>query len=105
VAFARIAQSEVPGSGADRPKQQGIDVMKLTTTLTIALGLGALAACNKGPQENNAENIEANYDNTAGAMEENVGNTMEANTENAANAIGNEGENAAAAATNTGNGY
>jgi len=82
--------------------------MKLTTTLTIALGLGALAACNKSPQEANAENIESNYDNTPAAMQENVGNAdeaMEANTANAAEAVRNEGDNAAAAAKNTGNGY
>ena len=61
-------------------------MMKLTSTLAIALALGALAACNKSPTEQTADNIEANYDATANAIEENVGN-------------------AAAAAANTTNGY
>ena len=39
--------------------------MKTTTLLAIALGLGALAACNKSPTEQAADNVEANYDNTA----------------------------------------
>ena len=50
--------------------------MKTTTILAIALGLGSLAACNKSPQEQTADNIEANADNTA--------DTMEANADNAA---------------------
>jgi hypothetical protein len=31
--------------------------MKITTVLAIALGLGALGACNKSPQEQTADNI------------------------------------------------
>ena len=39
--------------------------MKTTTIFAIALGLGSLAACNKSPQEQTADKIEANADNTA----------------------------------------
>ena len=42
--------------------------MKTTTILAIALGLGSLAACNKSPQEQTADNIEANAENTADAV-------------------------------------
>ena len=65
-------------------------MMKTTTILAIALGLGSLAACNKSPTEQAADNIEANDDNTADQMEANVDNAadeMQANTENAADAV------------------
>jgi hypothetical protein len=42
--------------------------MKLVTTVSIAIGLGALAACNQSPQEQKADNIEANAENTADAV-------------------------------------
>ena len=48
--------------------------MKTTTVLAIALGLGSLTACNKNPQEQTADNIEANA--------ENIADTIEANAEN-----------------------
>ena len=57
---------------------QGIE-MKTTTLLAVALGVGALAACNKSPTEQAAENVESNYANVA----ENV----EATTTNAAESI------------------
>ena len=66
--------------------------MKLTSTLAIVLALGALTACNKNPNEQAADNIEANADNTADMMEANVDNAadaMQANTENAADAVRN----------------
>ena len=64
--------------------------MKTTTILAIALGLGSLAACNKSPQEQTADNIEANADNSADTMEANVDNAadkMTANADNAADAV------------------
>ncbi len=48
--------------------------MKTTTVLAIALGLGSLAACNKSPQEQTADNIEANAENTADTIEANADN-------------------------------
>jgi hypothetical protein len=72
--------------------------MKLTTTLAIALGAAALAACNNTAQEQAAENIEANAENTADLIEENaemVSENIEANAENAAAEVRAEGENAA----------
>ena len=58
--------------------------MKITTVLAIALGLGALGACNKSSTEQAADNVEANYENTADTMEANVDNAadaMQANTD------------------------
>ena len=80
--------------------------MKTTTVLAIALGLGSLAACNKSPKEQVADNIEANADNTADMMEANVDNAadaMQANTENAADAVRNVGDNQADAVRNADN--
>ena len=51
--------------------------MKTTTILAIALGLGSLAACNKSPQEQTADNIEANAENTADTIEANVDNAAD----------------------------
>jgi hypothetical protein len=42
--------------------------MKTTTVLAIALGIGALAACKQSPQEQTADNVQANADNTADAV-------------------------------------
>ena len=58
--------------------------MKAVTILAISLGIGALAACNNSPQEQKADNIEANADNSA--------DMMQANAENTADAVRNEGE-------------
>jgi type VI protein secretion system component VasK len=95
----RIAPSEHPRLSAvtDR-KQQGTDIMKAITVLAVALGLGSLAACNNNPNEQAADNIEANAENVADTMEANVDNAadmMQANTENAADAVRAEGENKA----------
>ena len=46
--------------------------MKTTTLLAIALGVGALAACNNSPKEQTADNIEANAENTADTIEANA---------------------------------
>ena len=61
--------------------------MKKTTVLAIALGVGALAACNQSPKEQTADNIEANADNAT--------DVMEANAQNAADEVRAEGENKA----------
>ena len=82
----------------DRGKQ-----MKTTTILAIALGLGSLAACNKSPQEQAADNYEANVDNAADTMEANVGNAadeMTANAENASDAMKSAADNQADAMKN-----
>jgi hypothetical protein len=78
-------------------------MMKTTTLLAIALGLGSLAACNKSPQEQTADNIEANAENSADMIEantENVTDNMQANAENAADQVRNEGEQNADAVRN-----
>ena len=78
--------------------------MKTTTVLAIALGIGALAACKQSPQENTADNIEANAENTADAIEANADNvpgvTVNDTADNAADAVRAEGENAADAVRN-----
>ena len=66
--------------------------MKTTTVLAIALGIGALAACKQSPQENTADNIEANAENTADTIEANADNAadnLQANAENTADAVRN----------------
>ena len=74
--------------------------MKITTTIAIAVGLAALAACNQTPQENAADNIEANAGMTAENIETNADMTaanIEANAENTAENVeaGNETANTA----------
>ena len=57
--------------------------MKTTTVLAIALGIGALAACKQSPNEQAADNIEANAENTADTIEANADamtDNMEANS-------------------------
>jgi len=77
--------------------------MKITTTLAVAIGLAALAACNKSPQENAAENITDTANNTAENITETANNTAENITENAENkadAVKNAAENKAEAVKN-----
>jgi hypothetical protein len=79
--------------------------MKLTTSLAVAVGLASLAACNQSPQENAAENIEANAENVAENIEANAANVsenIEANAENAAANVQANAENAADAVRNSG---
>ena len=64
--------------------------MKITTVFAVAVGLGALAACNQSPQEQAAENIEENADAAA--------DTLEANADATAQNVEDAGENAADAA-------
>ena len=73
--------------------------MKTTTVLAIALGVGALSACNNSAQEQAADNIEANAEMTADAIEANAddvpGVTTDANADATADAVRAEGEQAA----------
>jgi len=48
--------------------------MKITTALTVAFGVGALAACNNQTQNNAAENVDMN---AGGTMEYNAVNATE----------------------------
>ena len=69
--------------------------MKSVTILAVSLGLGALAACNSSPQEQKADNIEANAENVADNIEANADNSadvMQANAENTADMVRNQGE-------------
>ena len=78
--------------------------MKTTTLLAIALGVGALAACNNSATEQTADNIEANAENTADTIEanaENASDTLQANAENAADEVREAGENQADAVRNS----
>src|SRR5206468_3348767 len=78
-------------------------LMKTTIILAIALGVGALAACNKSPTEQAAENVESNYGNAAENLEATTANAAEAIESNAANAsseVKAAGENAASALKN-----
>jgi hypothetical protein len=96
--------SSITSRQDERRPQKGSEQMKKTTVLAIALGLGALAACKQSPQEQTADNIEANAENTADTIEanaENASDTMQANAENAADTVRNEGENKADAVRNS----
>jgi hypothetical protein len=73
--------------------------MKKLSLLSVALGLGALAACQESPREEQAENIEANADNAAEAFEEAADNAtnevVEETLENQAEGLREGGENIA----------
>ena len=80
--------------------------MKLSTTLAVAIGLTALAACNNTAKEQTADNIEANAENTADAIEANADAVAENVVDNAdatADAVRAQGENAADADGNSAN--
>ena len=70
--------------------------MKITTTLAVAVGLAALAACNQSPTEQAADNIEANAemnaDNLEDAADATENEALESNLENAADATREAGE-------------
>jgi hypothetical protein len=78
--------------------------MKTLTVLTVALGLGSLAACNQSPKEQAADNIEANAEATADNIEANAddvpGMTMNDTADNMADATRAEGEAKADAVRN-----
>ncbi len=73
--------------------------MKITSAFAVLVGVAALAACNQSPQEQAADNIEANAEMTADNMEEMADNaTSEAAEdalENNADATRETGEEAA----------
>jgi len=77
---------------------------KISTAIAIALGVVSLSACKQSPQEQAADNIEANAENTADAIEANADNvpgvTLNDTADNAADAVRAEGENAADAVRN-----
>ena len=60
--------------------------MKTVLTIVAAVGLCSLSACNQSPQEDAADNIEANAEMTADNMEEMADN---ATTEAAEDALEN----------------
>jgi hypothetical protein len=96
-----VLQASAPAHGEIN---RGFSNMKTTTVLAIALGLGSLAACNKNPNEQVADNIEANAENTADTIEANADNAadnMQANAENTADQVRNAGENKADAVRNS----
>ena len=72
---------------------------KISTAFAVALGAAALAACNQSPQEQAADNIEANAEIVADNLEEAADNATtegaEDNLENAADAVEANGEAAA----------
>src|SRR6059058_5624038 len=79
--------------------------MKTTAILTIALGVGALSACNKSPTEQAAENVESQYGNAAENLEATTSNeasAIEANGDNASSEVKSAGENQAAQLKNEG---
>jgi hypothetical protein len=84
---------------------RGIIIMKLTTVLAVAVGLGALSACNNSAQEQAADNLEANTEVAADSLEEAADNAgteaAEDGLENKADATREAGE-AAADANRTG---
>ena len=63
------------------------NIMKLTHTFAIAIGLGALAACNQSPKEQAADNIEANAEMNADNLDAMADN---ATTENGEDALDNQ---------------
>ena len=78
--------------------------MKMITAVAVAIGLGALGACNQSAQEQAADNIEANAENTADMIEANAdtaAENLEANAENTADAVRAAGEIAADATRNS----
>ncbi|MDQ3246420.1 MAG: hypothetical protein M3Q52_05935 [Pseudomonadota bacterium] len=73
--------------------------MKMIKAFVVAAGLVGLAACNNSPEEQAADNIEANAEMTADNLEEaadNAGSEMtEDSLENQADATREAGDNAA----------
>ena len=72
---------------------------KISTAIAVAFGAAALAACNQSPQEQAADNIEANTEVVADNLEEAADNATtegaEDNLEDAADAVEANGEAAA----------
>lgn len=80
--------------------------MKISKAMAIAVGVVALAACNKkSPEDNQASQVQANAENQAenvtAAANNEAANIMN-KAENKADAVKNEGKNEAAAIKNEG---
>jgi uncharacterized lipoprotein len=77
--------------------------MRKLTIVAVAVGLGALSACSKSPEEAQADNIQANADNAAEAFEEAADNAtnenVEAALENVADELRDTGDNIAESVT------
>jgi hypothetical protein len=87
-AVARIAEQCAFRAGTKF--NRGVNSMKTSTVLAIAIGIGALAACNKSPQQQAADNYESNVDNAADQMQanaDNVADNMTATADNTADAM------------------
>lgn len=71
--------------------------MKLSTAIAVGIGVAALGACNEGPREERAENVEEageeRAENIVEAAENRAENVEEA-AENEADAIEGEGDTA-----------
>ena len=59
---------------------------KISTAIAVAFGAAALAACNQSPQEQAADNIEANAEIVADNLED-AADAVEANGEAAADSV------------------
>ena len=72
---------------------------KISTAIAVAFGAAALAACNQSPQEQAADNIEANAeivaDNLEDAADAASNEVVEDNLEDAADAVEANGDAAA----------
>jgi len=84
---------DAPCAGANRNDTKGNYSMKSITILAIALGAASLAACNKSPQEQTADNIEASADNASA--------NIQASADNSADAVRNTGDQKADAVRNS----
>jgi len=95
-AVSVLLSSGAPRSGSS--EQGRLSMKKIATAAVVALGVMSLAACKQSPQEQAADNIEANAENTADVIEantENASDMVEANGQNAADEVRAAGENAA----------
>jgi hypothetical protein len=95
---------DAPCAGANRNDTKGNYSMKSITILAIALGAASLAACNKSPQEQTADNIEANAENVADNIEasaDNASANIQASADNSADAVRNAGDQKADAVRNS----
>jgi uncharacterized protein HemX len=97
------AAERAPSDSRGFRQQQGENRMKITTALVVAVGLGALAACQQKTENNAAENMEMNAETTTTTTEMNTTENMEMNAGNAMEM--NATENNAMANTVTNNAY
>jgi hypothetical protein len=95
----RIAHFRILGQPKVPNHNRELAMKKISTAFAVALGAAALAACNQSPQEEAADNIEANAEIVADNLEEAADDATtegaEDNLENAADAVEANGEAAA----------